>query len=166
MRQSITWVSLSNSHQQGAIANVIEKKVITLAKKFTNINLYGTQILYFTPTIFWLEYLSLAEKTLTLKAYNKIERATDIINYSLSEKRSIFNASQLLKFSNVTGCFTACIGVHSPAVEWITWSGLDFDLALFRGCQGLVAQLQILQWFHSSFPSKHIRAWSVASTPT
>ena len=45
-----------------------------------------------------------------------MKRATDIISYSSSERRSIFIASWWLKLSNVTGCI-ACIGGHSPAIE-------------------------------------------------
>ena len=56
-------------------------------------------------------------KTLTLKVYNKRRRATDLISHSSSERRSIFNASQLSKLSNVTCCFRACIVAHSPALE-------------------------------------------------
>ena len=55
--------------------------------------------------------------TLILKACNKMRRATDIISHSLSERRSIFNASRWSKPSNVTGCFTTYTGVHSPAAE-------------------------------------------------
>ena len=55
-------------------------------------------------------------KTLTSKAYNKIRRATDIINRSSTE-RSILNAFRWSKLSNVTGCFTACIGAHFPAAD-------------------------------------------------
>ena len=40
-------------------------------------------------------------------------------------------------------------------------SCLGFGLALFRGCQGLVAQLQIVLLFWLSFPLKHVRVWSV-----
>ena len=82
--------------------------------------------------------------TITLKAYSKMRRATDIISHNLSDRRSIFNACWWLNISNITGCFTACISVHFPAVELITQSGLYFCLALFRGCQGLVTQLQIV----------------------
>ena len=49
-----------------------------------------------------------------------------------------------------------------PKLSWITRSSLDFGLALFRGCQGLVAQLEIVPRFRSSFPSKHVRAGSVS----
>ena len=49
--------------------------------------------------------------------YNKIRRATDIINHSSSERRSIFNASRCLKLPIVTVCFTACIGAHSRAID-------------------------------------------------
>ena len=56
-------------------------------------------------------------KALNLKAHSKIRRAADIITHCSSERRSIFNASRWLKLSNVTGCLTACIGAHSPAVE-------------------------------------------------
>ena len=52
-----------------------------------------------------------------LKAYNKIRSATDIISHNLSERRSTFNASRWSKISNITLCFTAYIGAHSPAVE-------------------------------------------------
>ena len=58
-------------------------------------------------------YVNSYYKTLILKAYNKIRRATDIISHSLSERRSIFYTSWWSKLSNGTGCFTACIGVHS-----------------------------------------------------
>ena len=54
------------------------------------------------------------KKTFTLKAYNKIRKATDIISHSSSEKRSIFNASRQSKLSNVTGSFTTCKDAHSP----------------------------------------------------
>ena len=57
------------------------------------------------------------KKTLTLKAYNKLRKATDIISQISSERRCIFNASQWSKLSNVTSCFTACKGAHSPAAE-------------------------------------------------
>ena len=40
--------------------------------------------------------------TITLKVYNKMRRATDIMSHISSERRSIFKA---------------CIGAHSPAVE-------------------------------------------------
>ena len=89
----------------------------------------GTQLLYFNLMIFRLEDLSLVEKTLSLKAYNNIRRATDIISHSSSERRSIFNASQWSKPSNVSGCFIACIEAHSPGVEldnairFRLWSG-------------------------------------------
>ena len=46
-------------------------------------------------------------KALNLKAYNKARRATNIISHSLSERKSIFNASLLWKLSNVTQHFTA-----------------------------------------------------------
>ena len=85
------------------------------------------------------------------KAYNKLWRAADIISHSLSERRSIFNASQWLKLSNVTGCFTAYVGVHCPATQldkviWFRlWSGL------FRECQKLMAQLEIVLPFSHCF---------------
>ena len=40
------------------------------------------------------------------------------------------------KLLNVAGCFTACIGAHSPLLSWITRTGLDFSLALFQGLPG------------------------------
>ena len=53
--------------------------------------------------------------------------------------------------------------VHTPSqLNWITRSGLDFGLALFGGCPGLVVQFQIVPPFRSSFPAKHTRAWSVS----
>ena len=67
--------------------------------------------------------------TLTFKVYNKMRRVTDIISHSSSERRSILNTSRWSKLSNVTGCFTAGIGAHSPAVElenaiqFRIWSG-------------------------------------------
>ena len=69
------------------------------------------------------------KKPLILKAYNKIRIAIAIISHSLSEKRNIFKASWWSKLSNITGCFTAYIGGHSPTVELDTaiwfrlWSG-------------------------------------------
>ena len=74
-------------------------------------------------------HIYICNSILTLKAYNKMRRAADIINHSSSERRSIFNTSVWSKLSNVTGCFTVCIGVHSPAVElenaiqFRLWSG-------------------------------------------
>ena len=56
--------------------------------------------------------------TITLKAYSKMRRATDIISHNLSDMRSIFNACWWLNISNITGCFTACISVNFPAVEF------------------------------------------------
>ena len=73
-------------------------------------NTYITYILYYI-------YIIYIYITHNLKAYNKMRRATDIISLSLSERKSTFNTSPQLKLSNVTGCFTACIGVHSPAAE-------------------------------------------------
>ena len=55
------------------------------------------------------------------------------------------------KLSNVTCYFTARIGAHSPAVNWITRPGLDFNLALFKECQGIVVQSQIVPPFWSLF---------------
>ena len=53
--------------------------------------------------------------------------------------------------------------VRTPLqLSWITQSSYDFGLALFMGCQGLVAQLQIVPPFRSSFPSKHDRTWTVS----
>ena len=40
-----------------------------------------------------------------------------IISYSSSARRSVFSASRWSKLSSVTGCFTACISAHSPAIE-------------------------------------------------
>ena len=65
-------------------------------------------------TKFYIIYVYI--KTLHLKAYNKVT-ATDINNFCSSERRNIFNASRWLKFSNVTGYFTACIGGQSPTVK-------------------------------------------------
>ena len=67
----------------------------------------------------------ICKKTLTLKAYNKIRRATDIISHSLSERRSTFNASKWSKLSNVTGCFTACIGVLTVDLDNAIWFRLQ-----------------------------------------
>ena len=56
---SDTYISLFNSHWHVVIAEVIchiEKKKLLLSA------LYDTQIPYFDPIIFWLEYLSLVEK--------------------------------------------------------------------------------------------------------
>ena len=101
--------------------------------------------------VLWYIYL-----TLNLKAYNKLRRATDIICHSLSKRRSIFNTFWWLKLSNVTGCFTACVGVHFPVVK------LENEIQFRDLCQGLVAQLQIVPLYWSLFPSKHVRAWSVS----
>lgn len=67
--------------------------------------------------IFHLEHPCLVEKKLTLKAYNKIRRTTDIISHSSSDSGTIFNAFWWLKLSNLTGCFIACIRAHLSAVE-------------------------------------------------
>ena len=43
-----------------------------------------------------------------------------IISHNSSERRSIFNVSrwvEALQCYHVTACFTACIGVHSLAVQ-------------------------------------------------
>ena len=64
-----------------------------------------------------LLYLKFFTFMYILKAYNKIRSATDIISHNLSERRSTFNASRWSKISNITLCFTAYIGAHSPAVE-------------------------------------------------
>ena len=80
-------------------------------------------------TVLWYIYIYICNSILTLKAYIKMRRAADIINHSSSERRSIFNTSLWSKLSNVTGCFTVCIDVHSPAVElenaiqFRLWSG-------------------------------------------
>ena len=49
-----------------------------------------------------------------------------------------------------------------PQLSWILQPGLDFNLVLFRECQRLVALLQIVPLFRSSFPSKHVRTWIVS----
>ena len=76
-------------------------------------------------------YIYIYNKVLNSKAYNKRMTDTDIISHSSSERRSIFNASCWSKLSNVTGCFTACKGVHSFQMSWIICSRLEFDLAFF-----------------------------------
>ena len=90
-------------------------------------------ILYFNPTIFWLEHLSLAKKTL-FGGLKEIRRVTDIISHSSSERKSTFNASRWSKLSNITGYFTACISAHSPAAE------LD-NVIQFRLQSGLLSEV-------------------------
>ena len=100
-------------------------------------------------------------KALNLKAYNKI-RATDIISHSSPKRRSICNASRWSNLSSVTGCFTTCISTHFPAIESDNAILFRFRSGLLRGCHRLLAQLQIVPLFRSSFPEKHVRAWSVS----
>ena len=45
-----------------------------------------------------------------------------------------------------------------PKLSWITRSGLDFGLALFKVCQGLVTAPTVLVFF----PSRHARVWRVS----
>ena len=53
--------------------------------------------------------------------------------------------------------------VHTlPQLSWISESILVFGLALIRGCQGLVAQLQIVLPFRALFSSEHVRTSSVS----
>ena len=47
-------------------------------------------------------------------------------------------------------------------LSWLMRSGLGFGLAFFKGCKELVAQLQVVLLSESSFPPKHVRAWSVS----
>ena len=47
---------------------------------------------------------------------------------------------------------------NPPQLSWIIPNGLDFGLALYRGCHEPVAKLQIVLTCQSMFPSKHIRA--------
>ena len=52
---------------------------------------------------------------------------------------------------------------HTPLqLSWLMRSGLGFGLAFFKGCQGLVAQLQVVLLSQSSFHPKHVRAWSIS----
>ena len=78
-------------------------------------------------SLWWHKFLAHAHKVLW---HNQPQ-------FFLSERRSIFNASQWSKLSNVSDYFTAYKSVHSPELIWVTQSSLDFILALFRGCQGL-----------------------------
>ena len=88
---------------------------------------------------------------LTLKTSNKIRRATDIISYSSSEKGAIlmllsyWSCPILLVVSQLPEVRTP------PQLSWITRFRLVFGLALFRGCQGLVVQLQIVLHFGHYF---------------
>ena len=104
----------------------IEKKHYPADKQVAKVGFVWHLDTLFSPMIFRLEYLSLVEKNSNSED-KRIRRATDIICHSSSERTSIFDASQWLKLSNVTDCFTACTGAHSLAFELDNviqcWSG-------------------------------------------
>ena len=118
--------------------------------------IYILYMLYILHTYIYYTYICIPS------FWKLTTNATDVISHCFSERRSIFNALVV----EALQCFWLFHNLHRCSFPWVEldnviWFSLCSDLALFRGCQLHVARLQIVLPFRSSFPSKHMRAWSV-----
>ena len=127
---------------------------------YTYIYIYIIYILYIYYLYVYKTYIY--NKALNLKAYIKIRRAADTISHIIHILKEEAFLMLLGGQSSPTSLVVSQLAQMCTPRQliWITWSGLDFGLALLRGCQRLAAQLQIVPPYWSLFLSKHIRAWS------